>query len=244
MKFELVWSDEFNYEGKPNPEKWTYDVGGHGGGNNEAQYYTDQLKNIEVYDGALHIKAIKEPFENKSYTSGKITTEDKQSFQYGRFVIKAKIPKGIGTWPAIWLMPISFHKGVNWPLCGEIDIMEHIGRIEDLIHFTIHTEAYNHGKKTQLTHSVKLENITERFAEYELVWTPEYLEYFVDGISYVKYEKGQEGRSIEEDGWPFDQPFYIILNLAVGGHWGGPLDESCLPAEMVVEFVKYYQIVE
>lgn len=244
MSYELVWFDEFTQDGPPDPSKWFYETGGDGFGNNELQYYTDRLENAYVKNGRLIIEARPEVFEHRGYTSAKLTTYQLKSFQYGKLLVKAKLPKGKGTWPAIWLLPNSIKKGRSWPRCGEIDLVEHVGKNQDQLHFSLHTEMYNHVKRTQYTHVDSFEGITERFVEYGLEWTPEYMAFLVDGKEVVRFVRGEGGKNIEEFGWPFDQEFYLILNLAVGGNWGGPLGEGVFPCKLEIDYVRYYQLVE
>ncbi|HKK09642.1 MAG TPA: glycoside hydrolase family 16 protein, partial [Bacteroidales bacterium] len=158
----LVWSDEFNKEGAPNPEKWGYDVGGHGWGNNELQNYTDSRANSFVQDGKLTIKAVK---SNESWTSARLVTKGKGDWLYGRIEVKAKLPEGRGTWPAIWMLPTDWAYG-GWPSSGEIDIMEHVGYEMGKVHGTIHTEAYNHSIGTQKGGSIEVENVATQFHVY------------------------------------------------------------------------------
>ena len=148
MKFKLEWMDDFSKD-KLDTEIWNIDTGGHGFGNNESQYYKDSLENVYVDDEILHLKAIRENFENREYTSGKISTLGKKNIIYGKLLIKAKPPLGKGTWPAIWMMPKDFHQGVKWPLCGEIDIMENVGRDKGNVHFSLHTGNFNHKNKNK-----------------------------------------------------------------------------------------------
>lgn len=242
-EYKLVWSDEFDYEGKPDPTKWNYDIGGHGWGNNESQYYTDEEANAYVKDGSLFIKAIKEEKEGKNYTSARLTTFERQSWKYGKFEIKAKLPKGKGTWPAIWMLPddIRSETPTPWPLCGEIDIMEHVGKDENMVHVSLHTSLYNHIKGTQRTYFERLTDVFDTAHEYSFEWTPEYIEFFYDGRAVKRFTKGVDGSDIGVGGWPFDKPFYLILNIAVGGNWGGEIDDAMLPYLMEIEYVRVYQ---
>ncbi|MBN2795603.1 MAG: glycoside hydrolase family 16 protein [Clostridia bacterium] len=238
--FELLWSEDFSTK-TLDDEKWNIASGGHGFGNNEDQFYTTREKNVRLENNQLIIEAHKEVYENRLFTSGKVTTSKKFSMTYGKVEVKAKIPKGKGTWPAIWMLPEAIGEDLKWPRCGEIDIMEHVGRRADEIHFSLHSELYNHVKKTQETHVAYLEGITDRFALYGFIWTPEYVEFQVDHVTYARFEK----KINEEDqmaAWPFDQPFYLILNLAIGGYFGGEIDDQIFPVKMIVDNIQVFKL--
>lgn len=242
--YELVWSDEFNYEGLPDSTKWNYDTGDGcpdlcGWGNNELQYYTaDRLKNARVEDGTLIIEAHRETYGNRNYTSARLLTRERQAWKYGRFEIKAKLPTGNGTWPAIWMLPEDWEYG-GWPASGEIDIMEHVGHEPYRVYATVHTDAYNHLKSTQDTDTLRVADAEQEFHQYAIEWTPENITWYVDGDAYSEFQN--EGNTYKE--WPFDQPFHLILNIAVGGNWGGVegVDESIWPQKMIVDYVRVYQ---
>ncbi|RAK00409.1 glycosyl hydrolase family 16 [Larkinella arboricola] len=237
---KLVWSDEFDKPGLPDPAKWKYDVGGHGFGNNELQYYLGPRKeNARVENGFLIIEARKEKHENREYTSAKLITRGLAQWQYGRIDVRAKLPKGRGTWPAIWML--SAKTPLKWPLDGEIDIMEHVGFNEDQIHGTIHTQAYNHTKHTEKTGIRKVPGATQNFHLYSIDWSAEKIDFLIDNEKYFTITKQETGGSYEE--WPLDQPFYLILNVAVGGNWGGQkgVDESIWPQRMEIDYVRVYQ---
>lgn len=237
---QLVWSDEFAQEGMPDTTQWAYDVGGHGWGNHELQYYTAQdPDNVQVRNGRLVITARKEQRGDNLYTSAKLVTRGKADWQYGRIAVSARLPEGKGTWPAIWMLPDV--EKLNWPEDGEIDIMEHVGYDPGVIHGTVHTEAYNHRKGTQVGKQIQVPDYNEEFHEYAIAWTPEEIRWYVDGEQYHTFQN--EGN---EAAWPFDKPFYLILNLAVGGDWGGAegVDESIWPQSMEVDYVRVYQKVD
>jgi beta-glucanase (GH16 family) len=221
--WKLVWSDEFNYTGLPDSTRWTYDVGGHGWGNNEKQYYREKSpENSFVKDGKLHIVARKQNFDKSGYTSAKLTTHTKCSIQYGKIEVMAKLPMGQGTWPAIWMLPESIKtKKENWPLCGEIDIMEHVGRDPKVIHTSLHSQLYNHTKGTQVTHFEKVEDVFSSFHKYAIEWTKDYIRFYIDDKLFFGTNKGENGRVSANEGWPFDKPYFLILNLAIGGNMGG-----------------------
>ena len=238
---KLVWADEFDTPGLPDPAKWGYDVGGNGWGNNELEYYTDKRpENARVEAGKLIIEARKEDYKGSKYTSARLLTKDKQMWKYGRIEARAKLPKGVGTWPAIWMLGEKVAK-VGWPLGGEIDIMEHVGFDEGVVHGTVHTEAYNHVKGTQKGGDTKVADVTTEFHVYAVEWTDQKIAFFVDNNQYYAVERSVLGGT--EDKWPFDQPYFLLLNLAVGGGWGGQkgVDDSIWPQRMEVDYVRVYQ---
>lgn len=237
--YQQVWADEFDYEGLPDSTKWTYDVGGDGWGNNELQYYTeDRLKNARVEDGHLIIEAHQDTFETRNYSSARLLTRGKQAWRYGRFEIRAKLPSGTGTWPAIWMLPEDWAYG-GWPESGEIDIMEHVGFEPVMVYGSIHTDAYNHVEGTQVTNDITIPDAESEYYTYEIEWTPERITWYVDGEQYGTFSNKHE--SYKE--WPFDQDFHLILNIAVGGNWGGQqgVDESIWPQQLVIDYVRVYQ---
>ncbi len=236
---KLTWSDEFNYTGLPDSTKWSYETGGKGWGNNELQYYTsaDPLT-AKVANGSLHITARKQQMDGRNYTSARLVTAEKASWKYGRIEIRAKLPKGRGLWPAIWMLGENC-KVAGWPDCGEIDIMEHVGYEKDTILGTIHTGKYNHIIGTQKGKKIFIDRPYEDFHVYSIDWTPEKIDFLLDGKVY--YNVVNEHKTTGE--WPFDQPFYLILNIAVGGNLGGKkgIDETIFPAAMEVDYVRVYQ---
>lgn len=242
-KWKLVFNDEFEYEGLPDTKLWNYDVGGHGWGNNEQQYYlANSLSNSFVKDGHLHIRALKKDFENSNYTSAKLTTYQRFLFQYGKVEVKAKLPEGKGTWPAIWMLPETIKtQKEGWPLCGEIDIMEHIGKDPNIIHVSLHSEKYNHMKGTQITFFDSVPDVSGTFHTYGIEWDEIAIKFFIDEKLYFKVNKGQGGRDASKVGWPYDKQYFLILNLAIGGNWGGEIDPTIFPAEMVIDYVRVYQ---
>ena len=237
---QLIWSDEFEGTDLPDTTKWNYDVGGHGFGNNELQFYlANRPENARLENGNLVIETRKETYQNRSYTSAKLWTKGKVEWKGGRIEVRAKLPKGRGTWPAIWML--SAKEPMQWPRDGEIDIMEHVGFNEGVVHGTIHTEAYNHVKKTQLGKSTPVPDATQKFHVYAIEWDTERIAFFVDDQNYYTVTKAETGAFYEQ--WPFDQPFYLILNVAVGGGWGGQkgVDDSIFPTRMEVDYVRVYQ---
>lgn len=236
-----VWSDEFEYEGKPDPAKWDYDIGGHGWGNNELQYYTNDLKNAHVSDGRLFITAIREPIEEKQYSSARVISKNKGDFLYGRFEFKAKLPSGKGTWPALWMLPTDWAYG-DWPKSGEIDIMEHVGFDQDRIHITVHTEAFNHTLGTQVGQNKMVPGVSTDFHLYRVDWTPYAIRGYIDDEKLFEFvNKGKGYQS-----WPFDKRFHFLMNIAVGGNWGGAqgVDTEIWPQSMEVDYVRVYKMIE
>jgi beta-glucanase (GH16 family) len=231
----LVWSDEFNGSGAPNPDKWGYDTGAHGWGNNEVQRYTDSRTNSFIRGGSLHIVARN---ENGRWTSARLRTKGKAEWTYGYFEIRAKLPRGVGTWPAIWMLPGTDSYGL-WPNSGEIDIVEHVGFDPGMIHSTAHTAAFNHLINTQKTGSALVKNVYNSFHVYGLEWNKTHILCYIDGEPMFRFENTE--RSAEE--WPFDKPFYLILNIAIGGSWGGQhgIDPDLQEAVMEVDYVRVYQ---
>ncbi|WP_420147360.1 glycoside hydrolase family 16 protein [Spirosoma sp.] len=238
---KLVWADEFDKAGLPDSTKWKYEVGGNGWGNNELQFYTARRsENARVENGKLIIEARKEAYQGKNYTSARISSQNKQTWKYGRIEALAKLPKGLGTWPAIWMLGSNISTA-DWPTCGEIDIMEHVGYDEGVIHGTVHTEAYNHGKHTEKGDTLRVSNVASAFHLYAIEWTPDQIDFFVDNQKYYSVKKADLGENVTQ--WPFDQPFYLILNVAVGGNWGGKkgVDETIWPQRMEIDYVRVYQ---
>lgn len=236
---KLVWSDEFTTTGLPDSSKWKFDVGGHGWGNNELQYYTGKdTQNAVVRDGVLKITARMKDRENRNYTSAKLLTKGIKEFMYGRIEVRAKLPAGRGTWPAIWMLGTNI-KEAGWPACGEIDIMEHVGYNKDSLFGTIHSAAYNHVKGTQKGKGIFITEPYTQFHIYAIDWTAEKIDFLLDGKVY--YSVKNEHLTTKE--WPFNQPFYLILNLAIGGGWGGKMgvDNSIFPAVMEVDYIRVYQ---
>ncbi|WP_312395198.1 glycoside hydrolase family 16 protein [Chryseobacterium sp.] len=234
---KLIWSDEFNGKGLPDATKWNYDVGGDGYGNDESQFYTkNRLENARIENGKLIIEARKENWEKNKYTSARLLTKGKFSFQYGTIEVRAKLPKGRGTWPAIWMMSENMKK---WPDDGELDIMEHVGFNQGYIHASVHTQKYNHKIGTQKTDTLMVKDVSEKFHVYKADWTPEKIDVYIDDQKFFTYENKEK----TYEAWPFDQPYFIILNLAVGGFWGGKegIDDRIFPQKYEIDYVRVYQ---
>ena len=229
-----TWQDEFNIDGLPDRGRWDYEVGFIR--NNERQYYTrDRLENARVENGLLIIEARRERFQNADYTSASLTS--RASWTYGRIEVRAKLPKGRGTWPAIWTLGTNIRE-VGWPQCGELDIMEHVGFDPGRIHANIHTRAYNHVQGTNKGNSIVVAAPDAQFHVYSATWTPDRVEFFVDGQRYFMFPKEPAGDAV----WPFDKPQYLILNLAIGGSWGGQrgIDDDAFPARYEIDYVRVF----
>ena len=231
---KLVWADEFDGN-ELNQDHWALIIGDGcpqlcGWGNNELQVYTDQ--NHRVENGLLYIKAER---EGDHYTSTRINTKGKKAFQYGRFEVQAKLAVGKGVWPAFWLLGTNIDQ-VGWPLCGEIDVLEYVGRSPQEIFTSLHTKA-GHGDyaSTKTTH---IENIEKGFHVYTADWTKDQITFYVDGQKVYTFAPKDKSREV----WPYNQPFYLLLNLAVGGNFGGKeVDHTIFPQEFVIDYIRVYQ---
>ena len=238
----LVWQDEFNETGQggkntmPNMNKWYYETGSHGWGNNELQNYIPGVEEIDtcalVSKGTLKIIAKK--VYNKVIS---VRMNTNLSWKYGYFEARLKLPVGKGTWPALWMLPKDFK---NWPLDGEIDIMEEVGYRPNWTSSAVHCQSYNHGIRTEKTGEQYIPTAQSEFHIYALKWTEDYIECFVDGKSHFKFENDKKG---DKNTWPFNVPFYLKLNLAWGGNWGGAqgVDENALPTTYEIDYVRVYQ---
>ena len=236
---KLVWADEFDKNGLPDSTKWGYDVGGTGWGNNELQFYTDSRKeNASVSNGHLLIEARMEDYKGKKYSSARMVSKHKGDWKFGRIEVKAKLPHGKGIWPAIWMLPTQWKYG-GWPKSGEIDIMEFVGYMPDSVFGSVHTELYNHSIGTQKTKGISLKDLATAFHVYAIEWTADKIDFLIDNKKYFEFKNERSGPGA----WPFDQEFHIILNVAVGGNWGGKLgvDDSIFPQKMMIDYVRVYQ---
>lgn len=234
--FAPVWADEFDQDGLPDPTRWGYDVGGHGWGNQELQFYTDaRRENARVEGGRLVIEARREDWEGSRFTSARLVSKGKGDWTYGRIEVRAKLPSGRGSWPAIWMLPTTRDR-MRWPDDGEIDIMEHVGFDQGIVHGSVHTKRYHHSIGTQKTGRVTVADASTAFHDYVIEWTPARITWLLDGREYFRFDKTPGGRDV----WPFDGPFHLVLNVAVGGSWGGQqgVDESTLPYRMEIEHVR------
>ena len=241
-EYSLVWSDEFNGS-KVDESVWNYNTGGNGWGNNELQYYTNRPENIRLVNGCLEIEARKEKYENREYTSARIYSKGKKSFLYGKMEARIKFPGGKGTWPAFWMMG----EAGGWPKCGEIDIMEHVGSIDNRASFALHTQEKNgmNGRNWHGTHTFNYP-LSADFHVYGVEWCQEEengkdcIRFTVDGIEYATAWENKIG---DHDSWPFYKPHYFILNLAIGGNMGGKVDDAIFNQQriMYVDWVRVYQ---
>jgi beta-glucanase (GH16 family) len=231
VAFSLIWSDEFNTNGAPDPAKWGYDLGTNNGwGNNELEYYTSRPENSIVEGGVLKIKAIKENYSGSAYTSARLLSKGKFSFKYGKVEVSAKLPAGVGTWPAIWMLGDNVNTA-GWPACGEIDIMEHLGRDLNKIYGTLHYPGHSGGNANGSTKVIS--NATTEFHKYTLDWSAASIKIYVDD---QLYHTVPNSASI-----PFNSNFFLILNLAMGGNFAGAIDPSVTNATMEVDYVRVYQ---
>jgi beta-glucanase (GH16 family) len=235
--YQMIWSDEFNSSGAPNPDSWGYDLGASGWGNNELQNYTDSRENSFMRDGKLIIRAFK---QDSSWTSARLVTKNKVDFLYGRMEIRAKLPVGTGTWPAIWMLSTDWEYG-GWPASGEIDIMEHVGYDPGVVHATVHTESFNHVIGTQVGVQTSVPDFAEEFHNYTIEWTPDKIDIFRDDLKYFTFNNDKTGNFST---WPFDKRFHLILNIAVGGNWGGSkgIDPALNEAIMEIDYVRLYRL--
>ncbi len=241
---KLVWADEFNYAGLPDSSKWGYDLGDGcpnlcGWGNNELQYYTaKRSKNARVENGHLIIEAHKEPMGGRNYTSTRLVTKKKGDWANGRIEARIQLPNGRGIWPAFWMLPTDWAYG-GWPRSGEIDIMEFVGYLPDSLYGTVHTEHYNGMLGTQKSVGIHSTTLATQFHVYAIEWDKDKIDFYFDDLKYHSFPNRNKGI----EAWPFDQPFHVLLNVAVGGNWGGKMgvDDKPFPQHMRVDYVRVYQ---
>ena len=229
VALSLVWSDEFNTAGPPDASKWGYDIGAGGWGNAELQYYTNRTDNAVVSGGTLKIIAKAENFSGSAYTSARLLTKNKFSFKYGKVEISAKLPAGGGTWPATWMLGDNVST-VSWPACGEIDIMEHVGNQLNKIYGTLHHPGHSgaNGDGSTLT----ISNATTAFHKYTLEWSSTIIKFLVDDVAFYTFANAA--------GLPFNQNFFLIFNVAMGGNFGGAVDPAFVSATMEIDYVRVY----
>ncbi|MGK0377277.1 MAG: beta-glucanase (GH16 family) [Patiriisocius sp.] len=239
----LVMSDEFDSNGEPNPAMWSFDIGNGaaqgipGWGNNELQYYTDRPQNVVIEDGMLKITARQESFEGAGYTSARIQTKDKFEKKYGRFEARIQLPWSQGLWPAFWLLGSNSDE-VTWPACGEIDIMENRGQEPTLITGSVHGPGYSAGEAISKNFELEEGRFDTEFHIFGIEWGPGYINFYVDDVLYNQLTPADVTGE-----WVFDdQPFYIIMNVAVGGNYSGPPNEnSVFPQTMLVDYIRIYE---
>jgi beta-glucanase (GH16 family) len=239
--YTLVWADEFNDDGLPDPANWSYDTGGNREGwhNNEKQYYAQaRLANSRVAGGVLHITARKEDlsafadFGGQAYSSARLLSRAKREFTYGFFDIRAKMPCGQGTWPAIWMLG---HDG-DWPHMGETDILEHVGAHPGVVQSALHMGAHFGG--AAMVEKTPMPDACGTFHNYQVLWTPQSMTFYVDGVAYHRYDN--DGKN-DPATWPYRQPQFFILNLAIGGDLGGAVDDRIFPRSLKIDYVRAYQ---
>jgi beta-glucanase (GH16 family) len=234
---KTIFQEDFSKDGKINQQHWNIEVGTKWA-NNESQCYVENDNNGYIKDGLLHLVATLNQGSECTYQSTRINTRGKFEFQYGRLTIRAKMPKGRGAWPALWLMGNTDKNRVRWPLCGEIDLVEFAGNRPGIITCAIHTDTYNHRINTDKGTSIPVPDASVQFHDYTLDWTTNYLSFQIDGKEFFKVEKMENDRVNE---WPFDQPYYLIINLAVGGWYGGKIVDEDLPYHMEIASIKIEQ---
>ena len=237
-KNTLVMSDEFNVNGAPNPNLWTYNIGtgSNGWGNNELQYYTSRAQNIIVENGVLKITARREQYMGEAFTSARIVTKGKFETKYGRIEARIKLPRGKGLWPAFWMLGSNSDTAI-WPQCGEIDIMEYLGNSPTKVFGTVHGPGYSGGNAITKTYTLPNSRFDTDFHVFGVEWDQNYINFYVDDVLY-----NQITPSNVTGDWVFNNPFYIILNMAVGGNYpGAPNSETPFPQEMLIDYVRVYQ---
>jgi beta-glucanase (GH16 family) len=238
---KLVLADDFSVDGAPDSSLWNYDVGrgpnNDGWGNNELQYYTSRPENIVVEDGMLKITAIREQFMGSSFTSAKITTKGKFEQKYGRIEARMKLPSGKGLWPAFWMLGSNIDT-VTWPLCGEIDIMENKGSQPVTISSALHGPGYSGGTPISKSYTFPSSRVDTEFHVYGVEWGENYINFYVDDVLYNQITPADVTGE-----WVFnDNPFYMLLNLAVGGNFdGAPNTQTRFPQTMYIDYVRVYE---
>lgn len=235
-EYELFWEDNFDTDGAPDPDKWTYDLGtgSNGWGNRESQFYTKRPENVQISNGTLKIIAKREDHEGSEFTSARLKTEGKFEFTYGKVEVRAKLPSGGGTWPAIWMLGADIATK-SWPACGEMDIMEHVGNNQNVVQSAVHSPS-SFGN-TQNKGETKVDGVADDFHLYQLEWTAEELRFGVDGNNYYTYAP----EVIDDETFPFRKDFFLILNVAMGGGLGGEIDPVFRESTMEVDYVKVFK---
>lgn len=238
----LLWSDEFNGTGAPDPAFWSYDLGGGGWGNNEVQVYTNSTNNCYQSNGSLFIKAVK---YGTQWNSARIITRNKKSFTYGKIIFRAKLPQGAGTWPALWMLGQNLSTA-GWPACGEVDVMESVGKNPGWVHSSLHNSS-SYGN-TVNTKALQVDSLYTQFHLFEVYWTPDKLQFLVDSVTFYTYNPATKTKA----NWPYDKPFFFIMNIAMGGNWGSDpryetgglkngIDPSLSSATMEIDYIRVYK---
>ncbi len=232
----LVWSDEFDGP-EINPDYWTHETGGHGWGNAESQYYSDTADNSFIEDGHLVIQALEQNVGGKLYTSARLMTKDKVTTQHGRVEARIQIPRGQGIWPAFWMLGETFPE-IRWPQSGEIDIMENIGREPHIVHGTVHGPGYSGANGVGASYRLPIDQaFADNFHVFAIEWEPEEIRWYVDDVLFNTITPNKVPGE-----WVYDQPFFLLLNVAVGGQWPGyPDDTTTFPQRMTVDYVRIYE---
>jgi beta-glucanase (GH16 family) len=224
-----VWGDEFDVDGPPNADKWKFQIWDPGNVNNELQSYTNRPENTIVQGGVLKIKAIREKYGKGDFTSGRIESSGKFSFKYGKIVIRAKLPTGVGTWPAVWMLGDNI-SSVGWPACGEVDILESVGKELNVNHSSLHSPGRS--GNTPDTGTINVPNDNTEFHIYTAEWRADYIKFSVDEKLYYTF--------LNNSNFPFNQKFYLIVNLAMGGVWGGPVEPNFTSSTLEVDYIRVY----
>jgi beta-glucanase (GH16 family) len=229
VESKLVWSDEFNTDGAPDASKWTFQIWDPGNVNSELQSYTNRPENTIVQGGVLKIKAIREKYGKGDFTSGRLESNGKFDFTYGKIVIRAKLPTGVGTWPAVWMLGSNIGS-VGWPACGEIDILESVGKEMNVNHSSLHSPGRSGA--TPDTGTINVPNDNNEFHIYTADWRAGYIKFYVDDKLFYTF--------INSDKFPFNKNFYLIVNFAMGGVWGGPVDPNFTSSTFEVDYIRVY----
>jgi beta-glucanase (GH16 family) len=230
VESKLIWSDEFNTDGAPDASKWTFQIWDPGNVNNELQSYTNRPENTIVQGGVLKIKAIREKYGKGDFTSGRLESNGKFDFTYGKIVIRAKLPTGVGTWPAVWMLGSNIGS-VGWPACGEIDILESVGKELNVNHSSLHSPGRSGA--TPDTGTINVPNDNTEFHIYTADWTASYIKFYVDDKLFYTF--------VNSDKFPFNKNFYLIVNLAMGGVWGGTVDPNFTSSTLEVDYIRVYK---
>ncbi len=235
QNYKLVWAEEFDGP-QLDMQTWNFEYGL--GKNSEKQFYTSNRKNVRIENGALLIQSHAEDYEDANYTSTRINTLNKKHFKYGKLEIRAKLPEGNGTWPAIWMLGANHHK-VGYPACGEIDIMEFVGKVPGEVHSALHFPEEDTEKLNSFSEAYDLTPSLDGYHIYTMIWDCEQISFFVDEVLFQTFNVADAKQKGKRN--VFKKPFYLILNLALGGRWAGKIDDSALPAQFYIDYVRYYK---